>query len=118
MGDLHGEEKHFFDHLAEKSGIPQENWERAGNHQKKLYQEGKVFESQLPQLDSINCPMLLMKDNYEWVTADDQLAAFANSQSNRKISIFNHSGQFPRFEEPELYVKVIKEFISHSSGIY
>lgn len=112
---VHGEEKHFFDHLADKSGIPQENWERAGNHQQKLYQEGKVFESLLPQLDSINCPMLLMKGKYDWVTADDQLAAFFYGQSNREISMFNHSGHFPRFEEPELYFKVIKEFINHSS---
>ncbi|MDL4842619.1 alpha/beta fold hydrolase [Aquibacillus rhizosphaerae] len=114
---VHGEEKHFFDDLAEKSGIPQENWERASNHQLKLYQEGKVFESLLPQLESVNCPMLLIKGKYDWVTADDQLAAFTNGQSNRKLYMFNHSGHFPRFEEPELYVKVIKEFISHSSVI-
>ncbi|WP_053218660.1 alpha/beta fold hydrolase [Virgibacillus senegalensis] len=109
---VHGEDKHFFDHLVEKSGIPQENWERAANHQEKLYQEGKVFESLLPHLDSINCPMLLIKGEYDWVTSKEQLTAFKNGHSNRKLSIFKQSGHFPRFEEPELYARVIKEFIS------
>src|SRR5699024_4892379 len=67
---VYGKDKHFFDHLVKKSGLPQENWERAGNHQQKLYQEGKVFESLLPKLDSIYCPMLLMKGKYDWVTAE------------------------------------------------
>lgn len=108
---VHGEDKKFFDHLVENSGIPHVNWERAGNHQQKLYQEGKVFESLLPQLDSINCPMLLLKGKYDLVTSKDQLTAFANGQSNRKIAIFNQSAHFPRFEEQELYARVIEEFI-------
>lgn len=111
---VYGEEKQFFDHLVEKSGIPKENWERAGSHQQKLYQEGEIFESLLPRLNSINCPILLMKGKYDWVTANNQLTVFDNGQSNRQISMFNHSGHFPRFEEPELYAKVIKEFISQS----
>ncbi|SDM18396.1 alpha/beta fold hydrolase [Sediminibacillus halophilus] len=109
---VYGEDKHFFDHLVEKSGIPQKNWERAANHQQKLYQEGKVFESLLPHLDSITCPMLLLKGKYDWVTSKDQLTAFSNGQSNRKLSIFKQSGHFPRFEEPALYASVIREFIS------
>ncbi|MEC3883543.1 alpha/beta hydrolase [Halobacillus sp. HZG1] len=108
---VHGEDKKFFDRLVENSGIPQENWERAANHQQKLYQEGRVFNSLLPQLDSIACPMLLIKGKYDWVTSNDQLTAFANGGSNRKISIFEESGHFPRYEEPENYSSLIKEFI-------
>jgi proline iminopeptidase len=109
---VHGEDKHFFDHLVENSGIPQENWKRAFNHQQKLYQEGKIYESLLPQLDSVTCPMLLMKGKYDWVTSNNQLTAFANGQSNRKISMFSQSGHFPRFEEPEKYARVIRDFIT------
>ncbi|QTN00304.1 alpha/beta fold hydrolase [Sediminibacillus dalangtanensis] len=109
---VYGEDKHFFDRLVENSGIPPENWERAANHQQKLYQEGKVFESLSPQLDSITCPMLLMKGKYDWVTSKEQMAAFTNGQSNRKLAIFKQSGHFPRFEEPALYASVIREFIS------
>ncbi|WP_077310106.1 alpha/beta fold hydrolase [Terribacillus halophilus] len=109
---VHGEDKHFFDYLVENSGIPQENWERAYNHQQKLYQEGEIFESLLPQLDSVTCPMLLIKGEYDWVTSKNQLTAFANGQANRKIAMFSQSGHFPRFEEPEKYVRVIREFIT------
>ncbi|WP_157967838.1 alpha/beta fold hydrolase [Paraliobacillus sp. X-1268] len=109
---VHGEDKHFFDRLVEKSDIPEVNWKRAFNHQQKLYQEGKIFESLLTKLDSITCPMLLMKGKYDWVTGDDQLLSFTNGKSNRKVVVFNQSGHFPRVEEPKMYARTIKDFIS------
>ncbi|CAM2905979.1 alpha/beta hydrolase [Paenibacillus sediminis] len=108
---VHGENKQFFNEIVRNSGIPNEQWGRSGTHQRKLFQEGKVFESVLERLESIQCPMFLIKGKYDWVASEDQISVFSNGQMNRKVSILNHSGHFPRFEEPDLYADVIREFV-------
>lgn len=109
---VHGEDKHFFDNIIENSNIPMEHWEKSMNHQMKIFQEGKVFESLLTDLKQITTPMLVIKGKYDLVTSDDQISVVDNGNRNHIVSIFKHSGHFPRFEEPELYAKKIHEFIS------
>lgn len=117
LGDLrnnlyvHGEEKDFFDKLVANSPFPKEWWEKQNIFQKKLYAEKLVFESVIPRISEINCPMLLICGSYDWVTADDQIEAFCQESRCGRVMVFENSSHFPRVEESELYARTVTNFI-------
>ncbi|MCM3337682.1 alpha/beta hydrolase [Paenibacillus sp. MER TA 81-3] len=108
---VHGEDKHFFDKMVAELGISAHHWSRSGTHQKKLYEEGSVFASLIDDLTHITCPALLLQGRYDLVTSPEQAEAFSKGAC-RRTELFHNSGHFPRFEEPERYVEVIRDFVS------
>lgn len=108
---VHGNDKEFFDDLVAASNIPSEMWSRSATHQKKLFAEGKLFESLIPELSLIQCPTLLIKGKYDLVTPDDQVAAFRQKVRRGKVINFNNSSHFVRVEESEKYTKTVIKFL-------
>lgn len=113
---VHGKDKDFFERLVARSPLPKQLWSKSGAFQAKLYAEKLVFESLVPKLSELNCPVLLLKGKYDWVTADDQVEAFRRKVRSGKVVVFERSGHFPRVEEPALYAQVVTSFVTSRTG--
>lgn len=109
---VYGQDKNFFDSLVTASGLSQEEWGKASVHQNKLYTEGLVFESLLNQLDEIECPMLLIKGETDWVSSNNQVQRFLEGKGQRSYVLVEKSGHFPRFERSDVYVNEIRRFVT------
>ena len=108
---MHGPNKKVFLELVASSGLSQELWSRQETHQRKLFTEGKVFESLIPSLVEIQCPVLLIRGKYDYVTAADQVRAFKQKVRRGKVITFKNSSHFPRVEEPAHYAEVVTKFL-------
>lgn len=102
----------FFDDVIRQSGIPEKDWGKQGMFQQKLNHEGKIFTPILDKLSKINCPTLLIKGRYDPIASENQTEEFIKSVPNGIVKELNNSAHMPRFEEPELYAEVIREFVS------
>jgi proline iminopeptidase len=109
---VHGAEKDFFERLVAGSPFPPELWKKGSLHQHKIFAEGLLFESLLPRLSEIKCPTLLIKGKYDWVTADDQVAAFRREVKLEKVVVFKDSSHFVHVEEPARYASVVTRFVT------
>lgn len=108
---VHGPEKNFFDTVVQQSGLGPA-WGRAGLHQQKLLQDPKLFESLVPELHRIIQPALLIKGLYDLSASSEQLSAFEMSVALGRISVFERSSHFARFEEPDRYAQVVGDFLT------
>jgi proline iminopeptidase len=108
---VHGPEKNFFGDLVASSEIPRDNWGRGGTHQRKLFEEGAVFQSLLPRLSELTKPALFIHGAYDRVGAPDQIAAF-NAGPNRSVVNFENSAHFAHFEEQERFAEEVANFVS------
>lgn len=86
-------------------------WGRAATHQNKLFAEGKIFESLVPELSKIQCPVLCLKGKYDLVASDEQVKAFKKNVKNGKVIVFKNSNYFPRTEKSEKYAEVVTKFL-------
>ncbi|WP_136604839.1 alpha/beta fold hydrolase [Paenibacillus dokdonensis] len=109
---VYGQDKNFFDRLVIASGLSPEEWGKANVHQNKLYSEGLVFESLLNQLDEMECPMLLIKGETDWVSSNNQVQRFLEGKGQKSYVFIEKSGHFPRFERNDVYVNEIRRFVS------
>lgn len=108
---VHGPNKDFFSQFVAQSQIPQENWGRAGTHQRMLFEEGVVFTPVAPRLPELRAPALLIRGRYDRVTAPDQVQAFA-ANAERSVATFESSSHFAHVEEPERYAQTVANFIT------
>jgi proline iminopeptidase len=108
---IHGPEKDFYQRLVAQSGLPRDLWSRAGEYQRRLYAEGAVFESLTARLREVQSPTLLIHGAYDRVTAPDQVAAIAAMPTGR-VEVFENSSHFARYEEPERYARVVRDFLA------
>ncbi|MFD1676240.1 alpha/beta fold hydrolase [Alicyclobacillus fodiniaquatilis] len=108
---IHGPEKGVFPRLAQEADFQDEQWGRAAMHFSGLLRDGKIYESIIPLLSAITQPSLLIKGKFDLVTCDKQLLAYLQNVTNGEVAMFEHSGHFPRIEEPELYEDVVRRFV-------
>ncbi|GHO70330.1 hypothetical protein KSC_092220 [Ktedonobacter sp. SOSP1-52] len=124
MGDLgerrnflyvYGPQKSFFEDLVAASPLSPEQWQRAALHQKKLVEEGRIFDSATADLARCHHPALLIKGKYDWVISQDQVLAFQNTKPNASLQTFEYSGHFAHFEEPDTYAMAVCKLILDNS---
>jgi proline iminopeptidase len=108
---VNGPEKDFFEKLVAASPLAPELWQRAGLHQQKLVEEGRIFESALADLAQCQPPALLLRGKYDWVISQDQVSAFLKTKPDASLQTFEHSSHFIRFEEPDAYAEAIFAFV-------
>lgn len=108
---VYGSEKDFFENLIAASPLAPELWQRATLHQQKLVEEGSIFESTVPDLARCHHPALLLQGKYDWVISQDQVVAFRDTKPNASIRVFEYSGHFVRFEEPDSYATAVCDFV-------
>ena len=73
-----------------------------------------TLEDLRPKIKAIQCPVLVMKgqcDNQKWGYTKEYLDLFPHSQ----LRIIPNAGHAIAFEQPELYLKVIREFLNQVS---
>lgn len=107
---FHGDTQ-VFGRLVAASGLPGEFWSRGAVHQRKLYEDGALFESLKPRLPELQRPSLMICSAFDHVTAPDQVSAFAVN-STRTVSRFPVSGHFAHIEEPEHFAQVVSDFVA------
>ncbi|WP_206920181.1 alpha/beta fold hydrolase [Alicyclobacillus suci] len=98
---VHGIERDFFEQLVEQSPLSLDEWSKAGIHQRKLFEEGKVFHSLLESLPSQ--PTLLLKGRFDYVMSEDQIHAYITGNPNTNLITFDKSAHFPHAEEPQKF---------------
>jgi proline iminopeptidase len=109
---VHGPDKKFFDKIVAESGLGEKEWSKTGGpFSEKLFGDPVLHESLLPRLGELRVPALLMVGKYDHVTAPEQIAAFRERVRDGKVVVFEKSGHFPRFEEPDRYRSVVADFV-------
>ena len=106
---VHGIERDFFERLVDQSPLSSEDWSKANIHQRKLFEEGKVFDSLLGSVPSH--PTLLIKGRYDYVMSLDQIHGYVTANSTTDLIVFDNSGHFPHAEEPRKFAAEVVRYI-------
>ncbi len=109
---IHGVNGNYFDEMVEKSPLPAELWQRAEVHQKRLIEEGEIFNSTLKTPNELPaCAALIIKGRYDYIASLDQIQAYVHARPRTRVLLCDNSSHFPHFEEPKEFAKMIKDFI-------
>ena len=111
-----GKDKDFFETLQKTSQLPVEQWDYAAEFQRRLFEEGRVFEPILPRFAELKRPTLLLKGRYDPVTDESELQAYESNTFKSRIAFFENSSHFIHVEEPEQFAKVVTEFVLEHSA--
>ncbi|KPV44276.1 alpha/beta fold hydrolase [Alicyclobacillus ferrooxydans] len=106
---VHGLNPDFFEQMAAESPLPNEAWSKAGTHQRKLFEEGKVFRSLLSSIPSH--PTLLLKGKFDYVMGLDQVHAYMSSNSATELVMFENSAHFSHAEEASSFARVVSDYL-------
>ncbi|KUO96625.1 alpha/beta fold hydrolase [Ferroacidibacillus organovorans] len=106
---VHSIKANFFEDIVKRSSLSDEDWGKAGMHQKRLFEEGAIFQSLLTHIP--NHPTLLLKGKFDYVMSLDQIHAYLHKNSHTELIIFENSGHFPHAEEAEKFSTEIYRFI-------
>jgi proline iminopeptidase len=81
------------------------------------------FQHNMPNYDlrsklpGVACPTLVTVGRADWVTPVSSAETIASLIPNSKLVVFEKSGHSPQFEEPELFQRVMREFLAETLGI-
>jgi proline iminopeptidase len=78
--------------------------------QRRLYDEGRVFQSLLPALPQLVAPILLITGRFDLVTPEEQIAALLSSASSAQHATFEHSSHFVHVEEADRFAATVLAF--------
>ncbi|NMH68335.1 alpha/beta hydrolase [Bacillus sp. RO3] len=107
------------DHPTDYSFYTDEEWnlfyDRSDVHFELLRKEGKIFESLLPTLHTINNDMLLLLGEHDPVTCEKQVVEFEKSSKNRQVYTFDKCGHSPHYEQPDEFKDIVSRFLTMES---
>jgi proline iminopeptidase len=109
---VHGPDKHFFERLETQAPFPYEWWSRAEAFQRRLYAEGRVFESLIPRLSQLVPPVLLITGRFDLVTPEDQVAGLLGSVPGARREKFEQSSHFTHVEEADRFAATVVAFVT------
>jgi proline iminopeptidase len=112
----YGPDKFFFDRIVSEAPFPKEWWRKQQVFQKKLFDEGAIYQSIIPILQRVECSSLLIKGAHDYVTCDIQVRSFLTDVKNSQFKLFNNSGHMPHFEEPEVFAETVIQFLLGDFG--
>jgi proline iminopeptidase len=69
-----------------------------------------------PKLRSITCPTLVTVGRHDWRTPVEASQVIADLIPDSRLVVFENSGHSPQLEEPALFQKVVRDFLT-SAGI-
>ena len=101
----------FFQRL--QSRFSDDQLTRAGTHAGALVSEGKFFEDITPLLKGLRQPTLMVRGDYDAVTAPSQMAAYAAVPDGRTAR-FHDSAHFVHVEEPRAFADALTAFVKAS----
>lgn len=93
------------------SDCPNHLWDPTQLHFFKLRDEGEIFKSQLPLIQHIHMPSLVLKGKYDTVFSPDQEEIYRQMNPAGEIVEFTNSAHFPRIEEPDRYADIVCRFV-------
>ncbi|MGB8957019.1 MAG: alpha/beta hydrolase [Tumebacillaceae bacterium] len=113
---IHGADKDITNRVMAEAPFEKELLSRAGQQSKKLYAEGRLFESLLGHLDQIHVPTLLVRGASDPILSDDQVQAFQEKVPHGQIVVFANSGHVPYAEEADRYAETVTTFITQHAN--
>lgn len=88
-----------------------EFYDRSEIHYNRLRKEGMIFESLIPRLKEVKNTMLLITAEHDAATCEKHIEAFTSDAVNGEIYHFKQCGHTPHYEAPDLFRKVVIEFL-------
>lgn len=99
------------------SGQLEEDIQRRGSDYAKALMRTESFaESLLPLLSQLTQPTLLVKGVSDPVTSPAEVERFDADVRRGRVEVFDESGHFAQFEEPERYAEVVESFVLRELG--
>lgn len=119
---LHGISFEEYWQSMDTSAIHDEMWAKGEWHLKKLLETGPAQEDApgkrvtmldnfLPLAQEIALPILLLNGKYDPACTKYQTDYLLSRGRNVTREVFEHSGHFPRTEEPEKYTRAVFSFL-------
>ena len=65
-----------------------------------------------PELGRIRCPTLVLVGRHDWISPVEQAEEIAKRIPGARLVVFERSGHSPQVEEPEEFVRVVREFLA------
>ena len=94
----------------------QKDWDQfeynAEVHYERLKNDGEIYKSLLPLLNEVTTPMLLLLGKHDPVTCEKQVKAFNSILKDRKVYLFEGSGHTPHYEEGNLFMNIVVDYIN------
>lgn len=112
---LHGISFEEYERSMDDSDIADEMWAKGERHLKKLLEappDGvRMTDNLLPMIQEISAPVLLINGRYDPACTGNQIGFILGHGRNVTQVMFEHSGHFPRLEEPEQYTNAVLSFL-------
>ena len=108
---IHGADKDITNRVMDTIPFSKEDRSKGERQSKRLYEEGRLFESLIEHLARIHVPTLLVRGISDPITSDDMVEAFEKSVPNGELVVFANSGHVPYAEEADRYAEVVSSFI-------
>lgn len=89
--------------------------ERGGAYQRRLYEEGRIWQSLLPSFEQVRCPSLLLKGKHDRIPSPAEVEAYLTRVQGARMELFEESAHFVQVEEPERYAEAVVRFVSGHS---
>ncbi|MEU8263893.1 alpha/beta hydrolase [Micromonospora sp. NPDC048999] len=67
-----------------------------------------------PKLPSITCPTLVTVGRHDWRTPVEASRVIADLVPHGRLMVFENSGHSPQLEEPELFQRVVRDFLAEA----
>lgn len=87
-----------------------ELWDGTENHLDKLHNEGRIFESIIPNLANLTVPSLLILGEYDPVTCEKHIQEYEKVRLGETI-VFQGVGHTPHTEASDQYAEVVTKFV-------
>lgn len=99
------------DDYLPSTNLPDELQQRAGSFSTALQATDSFSESLLPLLERLTQPTLLIKGVTDPVTSPAEIDRFRTDVRLGQVELFEESGHFAQFEEPERYARTVESFV-------
>ncbi|KEO83514.1 hypothetical protein EL26_09945 [Tumebacillus flagellatus] len=101
----------YFGKMIDESGIAEENWKRTSAHVEKITADPRLFESLLPLLPDLRCPVLLVRGESDSITCDVQAGAVLRDVQGSEQIIIEQAGHVPAVEQADRFAEVVTKFL-------
>lgn len=106
----HAEE---MDRTREESELSEQDWSRGKSHWPLL---AELYRSRFPQLSNLSQPSILLRGRGDLVAAPVAIDEYRRRVPDGSVRVFDDSGHFPCFEEPDAYAEAVADFVLATSA--
>ena len=98
--------------MTRPAGVPGRRGHEGGETHNWCFQQNRPAYDVKPALPGVRCPTLITVGRHDWVTPVASSETIAALIPDSQLVIFEKSGHSPPSDEPELFRRVVRDFLA------